>query len=112
MKAYFNSALSHRVSRRFSQDVALHLHPRQLGPQPTDFHLLGTHFHFAVSALELALKLCLYPVEQGLVDHALCPGHCRNALPALHQSHCFLLEFERIACSLCLLRHFYSPCLY
>lgn len=37
------------VRRRFFQDVALHLHPRQLGTQ-RDLHLLGAH-RLAVGAL-------------------------------------------------------------
>jgi hypothetical protein len=37
------------VRRRFSQDVALHLHARQLRPQPADLHLLRAH-DLAVSA--------------------------------------------------------------
>ena len=68
MKAYFKSILLHRVSRRFSQNVALHLHARQLSAQPTDFHLLGTH-GLAVGSFEFALLMRVDPVEQRLVNH-------------------------------------------
>ena len=114
MKAYFNQyRLSTRGLRRcrFSQDVALHLHARQLGPQPADLHLLGAHGGLAVSALELAQPVRLDPVEQRLIDHAQCPRRRRDALPAFHQSNRLLLEFERVARSR-RLRHFVSPCLH
>ena len=57
------------VRRRFSQDVALHLHTRKLRAQPADLHLLGAH-QLAVGAGELARALGLDPVEQRLIDHA------------------------------------------
>ena len=57
MKAYFKSTPL-RSTPRFSQDARLHPHARQLGPEPADFHLLGTH-GLAVNAFEFALALCL-----------------------------------------------------
>ena len=97
MKAYFKSTLLHRVSRRFSQYVALHLHACQLSAQPADFHLLGAHRRFTVRALELALALRLHPVEQRLLhDPQRSGGRC-NALPTLDQPDRLLLEFERVA---------------
>ena len=96
MKAYFKSTLLHRVSRRFSQNVTLHLHARQLSAQPADFHLLGAH-RLAFSACELALPMGLEPVEQRLVDHAQRSGHRCNSLPAIDQLERLLLEFERVA---------------
>src|SRR5437899_6171599 len=44
------------VRRRFSQNVALHLHARQLGAQSRDLHLLRTHWP-AVGTAELARAL-------------------------------------------------------
>jgi hypothetical protein len=66
MKAYFTSAPS-RSTPSLSQDIALHLHPRQLSPQPGNLHLLGAH-RFAVGTLELTLTARLDPVEQRLFD--------------------------------------------
>ena len=39
----------------------------------------------------------LDPVEQRLVNHAQRTRCRRNALAVVHQAHCLLLEFERIA---------------
>jgi hypothetical protein len=107
MKAYFNqNRLSTRGWRRcrFSQDVALHLHARQLGSQPADLHLLGAHGGLAVCALELALLVGLDPIEQRLVDHAQCSRRRRNALAALEKPNRLLLEFGRVP------RSTYIPC--
>ena len=59
MKAYFNQNRlgTHGLRRcRFSQDVALHFHARQFGPQPTDLHLLSAH-DLAVRKLSAPLSL-------------------------------------------------------
>jgi hypothetical protein len=64
-----------------SQDVALHLHARQLGPQPADLHVPGAH-DLVVSAFELALSISLDPVEQCLIHHAQRRGCRRDALAA------------------------------
>ena len=97
MKAYFKSILLHRVSRRFSQNVALHLHARQLGPKSADFHLLSVDGRFAVRSRELALPMSLDPVEQRLIDHTQRARCRRDALAVVHQPNCLLLEFERVA---------------
>ena len=97
MKAYFKSTLLHRVSRRFSQNARLHLHARQFGPEPADFHLLGAHRRFAVSSCELALALRLDPVEERLVNHTQRSGRRSDSLSALDQLERLLLEFERVA---------------
>ena len=97
MKAYFKSMLSHRVSRRFSQDIALHLHACQLGPQPADLHLFGAHRRFTVGSCELALSMGLDSVEQHLVNPPQRARHRRDALTVVHQTHRLLLEFERVA---------------
>ena len=86
----------HCVSRRFSQNVTLHFHVRQLGPEPADFHLLGT-YGLAVGSCEFALLMRLDPVEQCLVEHAQRARHRRDALAVVHQAHCLLLELERVA---------------
>ena len=78
MKAYFNAELSHRVSRRFCQNIALHLHARQLGPQPADLHLLGAHGLGCSSARDQR------------------SGDRCDALAAIDQPHGLLLEFERV----------------
>ena len=42
--------------------------------------------------------LCaLTPVGQGLVDYPQSVRHSRDALAVVHQAHCLLLEFERVA---------------
>ena len=96
MKAYFKNRPSCKVRRRFSQNVTLHLHACQLSAQPTDFHLLGAR-GLAVRTCELTLAMGLDPVEQRLVDRVQHARRRRDALAVVHQAHCLLLEFERVA---------------
>lgn len=47
--------------------------------------------------VRLPYRLAFDSVEQGLINHAQCPGRPSNALPTLGQTHCFLLEIQRVA---------------
>ena len=95
-KVYFKSILSHRVSRRFSQNVARHLPAHQLSPEPADLHLPGAN-RFAVHAFELSSTRRLDPVEQPLVKQSQCSGGRSNTFSTRGQPDRFLLAFERVA---------------
>ena len=97
------------VHRRYSQNVALHLHTRQFGSQSTDFHQLGADLCLAISPFKLPLPLRLDLIKQRLVDNSQRAWRNCDALVTLHQPHCFLLEFERVSRPCCL-RHFRSTC--
>ena len=59
-----------QVFVRGVENVALHLHPRQLGPQAADLHLFGRHASLAADFLQLAFPVRLHPVGQGLLHHS------------------------------------------
>src|SRR3990167_2393845 len=96
------------VRRRFSQDIALHLDPCQLGTQTAYFHLLGTD-RLAVGPRELALPMGFDPVEQGLIGHAQRTGCRRQCQAGFDQAHGLLLELQGVLNAVCFrLSHFVS----
>jgi hypothetical protein len=76
----------------FSQDVALHLDPRQLCTQSGLLHLQGTCRSRAVGPLQCALTLRLDPIEQCLFDQTQPPCRCRDTLARFSQPDRLLLE--------------------
>src|SRR5258707_7026219 len=86
-----------KVRHSFSQDVALHPDPRQLGSQTADLHLLGGHLRPAVTTFQRAISMSLDPVEQRLLNQAH-PARCsRDTLARLNKPNRLLFELERVS---------------
>src|ERR1039458_9057011 len=82
--------------RRFSQDVTLHRHTRQLRTKTAVLHLLGTHNRLAARALPRSRWILPNPVAQGLLDHSK-TACCRCvALTRLNKPRRLLLELKRV----------------
>src|SRR6266581_260146 len=84
-----------KVRHSFSQDVALHRDPRQLGSQTADLHLLGGHLRTAVTTFQRAISMSLDPVEQRLLNQAQRARCSRYTLARLNKPNRFLFELER-----------------
>src|SRR5208282_4090063 len=90
-----------KVRHSFSQDVALHGHPRQLGSQAADLHLLGGHLRTAVGTLQPAFPMSLDPVEQRLLYQTQRSRCRRYTLARLNKPNRLLPELHRTLCANC-----------
>jgi hypothetical protein len=89
--AYFKSPLSRSTPSLF-QNVALHFHARQLGPESADFHLLGAHRRFAVSLLwRWALT------QLNSICSTTPSAVAAATMLFFHQAHRLLFKFEHVA---------------
>ena len=80
-----------RLRHRFPQKIALHLYPRQRSAHSADLYLLGAH-DLRVNFFELALALCVDPVEQRLIHRTQRFRRRSDALPTPYQPRGFLLD--------------------
>ena len=94
---HFCPLAKYAIERKvFSQDVALHGHPRQLGSQAADLHLLGGHLRPALGTLQRAFAMSLDPVEQRLLYQTQRSRCRRYTLARLHKPNRLLLELKRV----------------